>query len=121
VLKKQKGRYTKEFRAMAVGRMKVCSNITALAQELGIPRVRLYQWREAQEPGKWPKRWPVEQWESPDREKVTLQDQLQQAKQLLAEKALEVDFLKGALHRIEARRQGNRSHGGTTSTSKSSK
>lgn len=43
VLKKERGRYTKEFRAMAVERMKACPNISTLAEELGIPRIRLYQ------------------------------------------------------------------------------
>jgi len=33
----------------------------------------------------------------PDREKFSLQQQLREAKQLLAEKTLEVDFFKGAL------------------------
>jgi len=41
----------------------------------------------------------------PDREKFSLQQQLREAKQLLAEKTLEVDFFKVALQKIAARRQ----------------
>lgn len=43
VLKKERGRYTQEFRAMEVERMKACANISALAKELGVPRVLLYR------------------------------------------------------------------------------
>lgn len=37
-------------------------------------------------------------------------------KRLLAEKALEVDFFKGALQQVEARRRGRGEPGGTPST-----
>jgi len=39
-----------------------------------------------------------------------------QLKRLLAEKAMEVDFLKGALQKVEARRQRSSGSGGKTST-----
>jgi hypothetical protein len=39
-------------------------------------------------------------------------------KQALAGKVVEVDFLRGALRRIEARRQASSGHGETASTSK---
>jgi transposase-like protein len=122
VLKKERGRYTKEFRAMAVERMKACPNIRALAEELGVPRVRLYQWSKKAEPGALPERWR-EVWdgEGKDREKVKLAEHLQQMKQLLAEKTMEVDFLKGALQRIAAQRQERSNNGGVPSTSKSKK
>jgi hypothetical protein len=37
---------------------------------------------------------------------------------MLAEKAMEVDFFKGALQKIEARRQGSNGSGGTVSTTR---
>jgi len=37
----------------------------------------------------------------------------------LAEKTLEVDFFKGALQKVAARRQGNSATGGTASGTKS--
>jgi transposase-like protein len=43
-------RYPREFRLMAVERMKSCDNIGALAQELGVPRRRLYKWRDRLDP-----------------------------------------------------------------------
>lgn len=107
---------------MAVERMKACPNISDLAKELGIPRVRLYHWSKEQPGSELPESLRPEVWEGKrqDREKIKLAEQLQQAKQLLAERTLEVDFLQGALHRIEARRQGKGSTGAMTSTSKSS-
>lgn len=105
---------------MAMERMKACPNISALAKELDVPRVRLYQWSKEQEPGGLPEGLRPERWKEKDREKAKLAEHLQQVKQLLAEKTLEVDFLQGALHRIEARRQERGKTGATTSTSKSS-
>jgi hypothetical protein len=45
----------------------------------------------------------------------------QRLKQALAEKVLEVDFLRGALHKIEARRRSSGSNGGVASTTRSGK
>jgi hypothetical protein len=42
-------------------------------------------------------------------------------KRLLAEKVLEVDFFKGALQKVEARRQRSGGSGGTASTAESGK
>jgi hypothetical protein len=47
--------------------------------------------------------------------------EIHRLKQLLAEKTLEVDFFKGALRKIEARRQRNSGSGEMTSTTKSEK
>jgi hypothetical protein len=42
-------------------------------------------------------------------------------KKALAEKVLEVDFLRGALHKVEARRRQSGSVGGPGSTTRSEK
>jgi hypothetical protein len=42
-----------------------------------------------------------------------------QMKELLAEKTLEADFFRGALQKVEARRQGNKPAGETASTTQS--
>ena len=47
-----------------------------------------------------------------------LQRENQRLKQALAGKVVEVDFLRGALRRIEARRQRSNATGETASTSK---
>ena len=117
--KRRNGRYTPEFQQYAVERMRVAVNISALAQELGVPRVRLYRWRSRLDPLWWHSTEMGESFIPPDREKFSLQQQLREAKQLLADKTLEVDFFKGALQKIAARRQKNANVGGTASTSKS--
>ena len=40
------GRYPKEFRRMAVEKLKNCDNIVALSEELGVHRRLLYKWRD---------------------------------------------------------------------------
>ena len=95
---------------MVVERLKSCDNIVALAQELGLHRRLLYKWRDQLE--------PVEHGE-PAPSTPELRQQVRQLKRLLAEKAMEVDFFKGALQKVEARRQRSKSSGETASTSRS--
>jgi len=47
--------------------------------------------------------------------------EIHRLKQLLAEKTLEVDFFKGALQKVEARRQKKDGTGGMASTTRSEK
>ena len=116
--KKKNGRYTLEFKQYAVEQMKVAGSIRKLAKELGVPHVRLYEWRR-QLDSQWQPKAVSEIFTPSDDEKLNLQRQLREAKQLLAEKTLEVDFFKGALHKIEARRQKSANSGETASTRKS--
>src|SRR5580765_971259 len=107
------GRYPKAFRKMAVERLKRCDNIVALSQELGVHRRLLYKWRDQLE--------PIEDGEGPpanSRERE-LRQQVTQLKRVVADKTLEADFFKGALQKIEARRQSNKPAGETASTTKS--
>ena len=107
------GRYPKAFRKMAVERLKSCDNIVALAEELGVRRRMLYKWRDQLE--------PVEDGEGGEpanlRERE-LRRQVTQLKRLVADKTLEVDFFKGALQKVEARRQSRSNTGGTASTNR---
>ena len=107
------GRYPLELRKQAVERLKSCDNVIALAKELGIPRRTLYRWRDQLE--------PIDDGEAPPEniKERDLRIQLATAKRLLADKALEVDFFKGALQKVAARRQSNTQPGETASTTKS--
>jgi transposase-like protein len=99
---------------MAVERMKRCENITALSEELGIARRQLYLWREQLD--------PIEGRSEPATEsprEATLRKENHQLKRVLAEKTLEVDFFKGALQKIEARRQRSGDSGARASTTRS--
>jgi transposase-like protein len=99
---------------MAVERMKDCPSVSALAKELGIDRSNLYQWqRQLEHTGESSARIT-----SPVRE---LRKQVRELKRVLAEKTLEVDFFKGALQKVEARRQSSKDSGGTASTTRSGK
>ena len=51
----------------------------------------------------------------------TLRKEVSQLKRVLAEKTLELDFFKGALQKIEARRQQNDGSGAQASMTKSGK
>jgi len=61
--------------------------------------------------------WPPPQ-NSPE---STLRKEVRQLKQVLAEKTLELDFFKGALQKVEARRQQSGGSGAKASTTKSGK
>lgn len=110
----RKGRHPLAFRQMAVERMKRCDNITALSEELGVARRQLYLWREQLSPVEGRSESPPE---SP--REATLRKENLQLKRVLAEKTLEVDFFKGALQKIEARRQKQEESGARASTTKS--
>ena len=111
---KRKGRHPAAFRQMAVERMKHCENIVALSEELGISRRLLYRWRHQLDPINGGQEPPPE---SP--RESTLRKENHQLKRVLAEKTLEVDFFKGALQKIEARRQKHGITGEKASTTKS--
>ena len=108
--KKRVGKFPKAFRQMAVDRLNQCENIVALAKELGASRRLLYTWREKLE--------PLSSGEGPagTSREATLRHEVNRLKRVLAEKVLEVDFFKGALHNVEARRQRSGNSGGTAST-----
>ena len=100
---------------MGVERLKQSDNIVELAKELGVHRRMLYRWRNQLE--------PVEKkaGESPQSGEARLRHEVNQLKRALAEKTLEVDFFKGALQKIEARRQPQDVTGAKASTTKSGK
>jgi transposase-like protein len=93
---------------MAVERLKTSDNIVALSQELGVHRRLLYHWRD--------------RWDALDGEQESaLLKENSQLKQALAEKTLELDFFRGALQKVEARRQQSGISGEKASTTKSRK
>ena len=102
-----------EFRQNAVERLQSCDNVSALAKELGVPRRTLYRWRDQLE--------PIDDGQAPPEniKERDLRIQLATAKRLLADKTLEVDFFKGALQKVEARRQSSTQPGEKASTTKS--
>ncbi len=109
-------RYSRKFQRMAVERLRTSEDVGELAQELGVTRRCLYKWRaklETVEPG--------EDASRPSTHTSSYRKQIHQLKRLLAEKTMEVDFFKGALQKVEARRQRRSETGEMTSTTKSEK
>jgi transposase-like protein len=110
------GKYPRAFREMAVARMRCCDSVKELAEELGVGRTALYQWRDQLAPQ------DRAEWEARGKPgESRLERENRELKQALAEKTLEVDFFKGALQKVGARRQGNSATGETASTTKSGK
>ena len=107
--KNRRGKFPTAFRHMAVDRLTQGDNIVALAKALGISRRLWYPWREKLEPRE--RNGPPEH----SRE-ATLRQEVHQLKRVWAEKVLEVDFFKGAVHTVEARRQRNGIAGAQAST-----
>ena len=100
---------------MCIERLKQSDNIVELAKELGIHRRMLYRWRDQLEPAAKKARG------APQSGEARLRNEVSQLKRALAEKSLEVDFFKGALQKIEARRQPQDGTGAKASTTKSGK
>jgi transposase-like protein len=101
---------------MAVERLKSCDNIVALSAELGVHRRLLYQWRDRLEGVEGDEESPP----GKSRESA-LRKEISQLQRVLAEKTLELDFFKGALQKVAARRQQSESSGAKGSTTKSKK
>ena len=83
--------------------------MSALAKELGIDRSNLYEWQRQLEHGSE----TSARVSSPVRE---LRKQMRELQRVLAEKTMEVDFFRGALQKVEARRQSSKGSGVTAFT-----
>ena len=105
-------RATPEFKQQALERMQEARNLGLLAQELGISVRTLYRWKDSQLGRVKKVREPV------PREK-RLENEIQRLKQSLADRSLEVDFFRGALQKVEARRRQSGATGARASTTRS--
>ena len=114
--KRRVGRYPKEFRRIAVERLKACDNIVELSRELGVHRRLLYKWRDQFDPFDLGEKSPPG-----NSRESTLRKEINQLKRVLVDKTLELDFFKGALQKVEARRQKSGITGEKASTTKSKK
>jgi transposase len=114
--KVKRKRYSRKFQRNAIERMRTSESVTDLARELGVRPRCLYKWR-----AKLDLLQSGEESARASTHEGSYRKQVLRLKQLLAEKTLEVDFFKGALQRIEARRRKSGASGETASTSKSEK
>jgi hypothetical protein len=111
-LMRQGERPKPEFKQLALKRMQEARNIGLLAQELEVSVRTLYRWRDDQLGREKKVREPV-----PREQK--LEAEIQRLKQSLANRTLEVDFFKGALQKVEARRRKSGDSGARASTTRS--
>ena len=114
--KLKRRRHSEEFKREVVKRMRACKNILELGRELGLDVKMMYQWKWKEEgrPRRKPPVLTTQAVKGTDLE--ALRRENGQLKRLLAEKALELDFFKGALQQVGARRQGPSDRGETPST-----
>jgi hypothetical protein len=99
---------------MALERLKSCDNIIALSEEMGGHRRPLYKWRDQLE--------PIEDAEVPpanSREPDC--DSKSRDRSAWSTTNIGSEFFKGALQKIEARRQSNGGSGERASTNRSEK
>ena len=87
----------------------------AIAKEFSVCVRTVYRWKEIQLLGRAK---PAREPKPPEKK---LEEEIQRLKQSLANRTLEVDFFKGALQKVKARRQKNSDSGGMASTTKSEK
>jgi transposase-like protein len=112
--KRKNKQYTEAFRRRAVELMKETANVSALAGALGISARLLYDWRARADDLR-------DKRTVPNRHALHQETEIKELKRLLAEKVLEIDFFRGALQKVAARRQASGANGETASTTKSGK
>ena len=113
--------YGREFKLMAIGRLKSAGNVSALAEELGVRREQLYKWSRLHAAG------GAESLVDPGRprpsaqssEAMEAQGRIAALERKVGEQALLLDFFEGALQRIEASRRPKDGPGGTASSPRS--
>ena len=104
---------TPEFREQALKRMQEERDLGLLAKELSVSVRTVYRWKDIELLGR------VKPAKEPKPPEKKLEEEIQRLKQSLANRTLEVDFFKGALQRVKARRQRNTATGGAASTTRS--
>jgi transposase-like protein len=103
--------------------LKSCSSVSGLARELGIRRKWLYKWRNqagakpARTGGDAKSRAPAEAVREPGNE--ALRQRVADLEGLVGRQTAEIEFFRGALRRVEERRQSRGETGGEASTRKS--
>jgi transposase-like protein len=111
-------RHTREFKRQAVERMKRCDNILQLARDLDIESKLLYTWKYQFEGRPEPRH--ADYMDTPEETvEKKLRKEIEQLKQALGERQLEMDFFRGALRRIEEGRRQSTTTGDPASTPKS--
>jgi transposase-like protein len=118
---KERRQFSRQFKLMALARMGEAANVEALALELGIRRELLYVWRrkhlaggaEALRNSGRPRPEAASAQALPDERRMA------ELERKLGQQTLEIDFLEGALRRIEGSSRPSEGPGATASTPRS--
>jgi len=102
------------FWQAAVERLKQGESAQAVAKDLGVDRRGLQRWEQRLNAA-------MGEAAQPRQREAALAKEVEKLKRALADKVLEVDFLRGALHKVEARRQKREASGAQASTTRSGK
>ena len=125
-MSKERRRFTREFKLLAIGRLEAAPSVLELARELGIRRELLYKWQSKYASGGEaalrtsgrPR--PVSVVASDAAAAAITGDQRVAAlERKLGQQELLLDFFKGALRRIEASRRASDGPGATASSRRS--
>jgi transposase len=121
--KKKIGRprkFDEAFQRSVVERMKACDDVTALVRELHVSRSQVYRWRD-EALGRIPVPSPRTAAQIEEKKEERQQRRIAELERLVARQALDLDFFKGALLRIEENRRKRTQTSGMPSTNKSGK
>ena len=121
--KKKIGRprkFDEAFQQSVVERMKTCKDVSALVRELQVSRSQVYRWRD-EALGRIPVPSPRTAAQIEEKKEERQQRRIAELERLVARQALDLDFFKGALLRIEESRRKREQISGMPSTNKSGK
>jgi transposase-like protein len=121
--KKKIGRprkFDEAFRQSVVERMKTCNDVSALVRELQVSRAQVYRWRD-EALGRTPVPSLRTAAQIQEKKEERQQRHIAELERMLARQALDLDFFKGALLRIEENRRKRTQTSGMPSTNKSGK
>lgn len=115
--------FSREFKLQVVERIAAGEPIGALSEELGVHRQLLYKWRDAYRRGDPPRargRPPKSKGSAAGADELeAAHRRIEELERKVGQQALEIDFFKGALRRIEASRPANGKPGETASSPRS--
>lgn len=118
---KERRQFSREFKLRALALMEAAANVEALAAELGIRRELLYDWRRQFQAGgaEALRNSGRPRPEAMSAEALSAERRVAELERKVGQQQLEIDFLEGALQRIEASRRPIDGPGATASSPRS--
>jgi transposase len=122
--RRKRRQFTAALKQRAVERIKQGESVTALAREYQIERSRLYDWQTLWESGRGfrgPGRLPqaVQQQKLAANELDAAQARIGELERKVGQQAIALDFLRGALRRVDQSQSTSKNSGATASSSTS--